>query len=122
MERRKALAIISSVAAASLAPHRSRAQVKKVPRVGYLTSGKAGGAFDTFKVFREGLLHLGYVEGKDVVFEPRYGEGKVDQLAGLAAELLRLDVDIIALSSAVALRAAKQAGALIPIVFAVVPS
>jgi putative tryptophan/tyrosine transport system substrate-binding protein len=122
MERRKALLIISSLAAASLAPHRSRAQVKKVPRVGYLTSGKAGGAFDAFKVFREGLLQLGYVEGKDVMFEPRYGEGKVDQLAVLAAELLRLDVDIIALSSAVALRAAKQAGALIPIVFAVVPS
>jgi putative ABC transport system substrate-binding protein len=122
VDRRKALLAISSGLATALSLRGLGAQTKKVARVGYLTSGKPGGAFDTFRVFREGLLRLGYVEGQDVVFEVRYGEGQVDQLAGLAAELLRSNVDIIALSSAVALRAAKQAGARIPIVFAVVPS
>jgi putative ABC transport system substrate-binding protein len=122
MDRRKALLAISSGFAIALDPHGLGAQTKKVARVGYLTSGKPGGAFDTFRVFREGLLRLGYVEGQDVVFEVRYGEGQVAQLADLAADLLRSGVDIIALSSAVALRAAKQAGARIPIVFAVVPS
>ena len=122
MDRRKALLGISLGLATALSPGGLRAQSKQVARVGYLTSGKPGGAFDTFRVFREGLLSLGYVEGQSVVFEVRYGEGQVDQLAGLASELLSLNLDVIALSSAIALRAAKQAGARIPIVFAVVPS
>jgi putative tryptophan/tyrosine transport system substrate-binding protein len=122
MKRRNALLVISAAVAFTLVSRSFKAQGSKVLRIGYLTSGKPGGAFDTFRPFREGLLRLGYVEGRNVVFEVRYGVGQVDQLAGLAAELLRLDVDIIALSSAVALRAVKRAGATIPIVFAVVPS
>ena len=121
MDRRKALLGIS-LGLTALGSRGLRSQTRQVARIGYLTSGKQGGAFDTFRVFRDGLLRIGYVEGQSVVFEVRYGEGQVDQLASLAAELLHLDLDVIALSSALALRAAKQAGARIPIVFAVVPS
>ena len=121
MDRREALLGISLGLATALSGQ-LRAQTKQVARVGYLTSGKPGGAFDTFHVFREGMLRLGYVEDQSIVFEVRYGEGVVDKLAGLTAELLSLNIDVIALSSAIALRATKQAGAHIPIVFAVVPS
>ena len=91
-------------------------QAKKVPRIGYLggTSGSAVGG--RTEAFRQGLRELGYVEGKNIVIEYRHHEGKVDRLPALAAELVRLKVDIIITAGAPAARAAKEATSTIPIV------
>jgi putative ABC transport system substrate-binding protein len=69
-----------------------------------------------YEAFRQGLRELGYVEGKNIVVERRYAEGKQDRLSALAAELVRLKIDIIATGSPSATRSAKQATSTIPIV------
>jgi putative ABC transport system substrate-binding protein len=70
------------------------------------------------RTFRQGLRELGYVEGKNIVIEFRYGEGKVDRLRALTAELVRLQVDIIVTGGGNATGAAKEATSTIPIVMA----
>jgi putative tryptophan/tyrosine transport system substrate-binding protein len=65
---------------------------------------------------RQGLRELGYVEGKNIIIEWRFAEGKPDRLSALAAELLRLKVDIIVASGRISTRAAKEATSTIPIV------
>jgi putative ABC transport system substrate-binding protein len=88
-------------------------QLKKVPRIGYL-----GGPSPNTRseAFLQGLRELGYVEGKNIVIAWRHHEGKVDRLPALAAELVRLKVDIIITVGAPAARAAKEATVTIPIV------
>ena len=67
-----------------------------MPRVGYLTADSRFGRGDVRgEAFREGLRELGYVEGKNIVIEWRTAEGKLDRLSVLAAELVRLKVDVI---------------------------
>ena len=63
-----------------------------------------------------GLSALGYVEGKNIIIEYRWAEGNYERLAGLAAELAQLKVDVIVAASVVAIRAAQQATTTIPIV------
>src|SRR5438093_9715344 len=89
-------------------------QPTKIPRIGFLigTSPIANAA--RVEAFRQGLRELGYVEGKTIVIEWRYAEGKLDRLPALAAELARLKVDIIVTGGPPATRAAKEAT--IPIV------
>src|SRR5215475_4685943 len=69
-------------------------QLKKIPRIGYLA---ASSVTDLARIdaFRRGLRELGYEEGKNIVIEHRYAEGKRDRLPALAAELVRLKVDVI---------------------------
>ena len=69
-------------------------QPAKVPRIGYLATSPLG-ASARIEAFRQGLRELGYVEGKNIVIESRYAEGKSDRLPTLAAELVRLKVDVI---------------------------
>ena len=91
-------------------------QPGKVPRIGYLglTSPSANSA--RIEAFRQGLRELGYVEGKNIVIEWRHHEGKLDRLPALAAELVRLKVDVIVTAGPPAARAAKEATVAIPIV------
>ena len=70
------------------------------------------------EAFRHGLRELGYVEGKNIVVEERYAQGKLDRLRELAAELVRLKVDVIVSAGPEATRAAKEATSTIPIVMA----
>lgn len=90
----------------------------KVARIGFLSP--VARSSPSFDAFRQGLADLGYVEGSNVVIEPRFAEGQYEKFPGLTAELLRLDVDLLAVLGAVTARAAKAAAPDTPIVFAVV--
>jgi putative tryptophan/tyrosine transport system substrate-binding protein len=70
--------------------------------------------------FRQGLVALGYAEGRTIVVEPRFAEGDYTRFPAIFAELLQLKVDILAVTGAVTARAAKQVGATTPIVFTIV--
>jgi putative ABC transport system substrate-binding protein len=95
-------------------------QAKKVPRVGVLWLYSPAIASPFAEAFRQGLRELGYVEGKNIVIEYRHAEGKYDRLPSLAAELVRLNVDIIVTASTQAAQAGQQATRSIPIVMTVV--
>jgi len=89
----------------------------KVPVVGMLDYGTPDAArLAWWKALREGLQELGYVEGRSISFEARWAEGRVDRLPALAAELVRLQVNVIVTGGGEAARAAKQATTTIPIV------
>ena len=91
-------------------------QPKKVPRIGVLATGTPSSFEEILAPFRQRLHELGYVEGKNVVFEYRYGEGNIDRFPILAAELVRLKVDVIFTQSTPAAMAAKKTTTTIPIV------
>jgi ABC-type uncharacterized transport system substrate-binding protein len=90
-------------------------QPGKIPRIGYL-SGNSASESTRSEAFRQSLRELGYVEGKNIVIEWRYAEEKLDRVAALAAELVRLKVDIIVTAGPSLTRAAKEATVTIPIV------
>jgi len=100
-----------------LAPAEAQ-QAAKVPRVGFLAP--QGRSLPLFGAFQKGLADLGYVEGRNIVIEPRFAEGQLERLPDLVAELVRLKVDVLAVTGAVTARAAKKTVTDIPIVFAVV--
>ncbi len=91
-------------------------QPKEVPRIGYLGGVSPSANAARIEAFRQGLRELGYVEGKNIVIEWRHAEGKADRLPVLAAELVRLKVDVIVTGGAPGTRSAKEATVTIPIV------
>jgi ABC-type uncharacterized transport system substrate-binding protein len=91
-------------------------QSQKVPRIGYLTISPFSVNAARFNAFRQGLRELGYVENKNIVIEWRSGDGKEDRVPALAAELVRLKVDVIVTGGSGATRLAKEATSTIPIV------
>ena len=91
-------------------------QAGKVPRIGILHGASASSVAARTEAFREGLRERGYVEGENILIEYRYAEGKSDRLPALAAELVRLNVDIIVTTGPIVTRAAKEATSTIPIV------
>ncbi len=93
-------------------------QPKKVPRIGYLCPTRPSSLLARTEAFRQGLNELGYIEGKNIALEYRWAEGKIARLPDLAAELVRLKVDVIVTCGPVATRSAKEATATIPIVMA----
>ena len=97
---------------------RRGAAAEEIPRIGFLIAASPSAISDRIEAFRQGLRELGYVEGKNIVIEWRYAEGKLDRLPALAAELVRLKVDVIVTAGSSATRAAKEATATIPIVMA----
>ena len=98
------------------APLAAAQQPKKVPRIGYLIGQSRSTAAVRIDPFRQGLRELGYVEGKNIVIEWGSSEEKLDPLPALAAELVRLKVDIIVTAGPIPTRAAKEATSTIPIV------
>jgi putative ABC transport system substrate-binding protein len=94
----------------------AEAQPGKVPRIGFLITSSPAAIATRMEAFRQGLHEHGYVEGKNIVIEPRYADGKFDHLPALAAELVRLKVDVIVTSGPTATRPAKEATSSIPIV------
>ena len=112
MKRRAFITLLGGAAAAW--PLAARAQQgKNIPRIGVLWPNPPA----TFDFMRQGLKDFGYIEGRNIAFEFRWAEGKLDQLPEMAAELARLQVDVIVTLAPQATLAAKQATQTIPIVF-----
>jgi putative tryptophan/tyrosine transport system substrate-binding protein len=91
-------------------------QPTKIPRIGYLIATSPSSYTPRTEEFRQGLRELGYVEGKNIVIEWRSAEGKLDRLPTLAAELVRLKVDVIVSGGPAVTGAIKEATSTIPIV------
>src|ERR1700693_995636 len=110
-------AVVILAVGAVVAPAEAQ-EAARIPRIGFLAP--QGRSLPLFQAFQQGLAGLGYVEARNVVIEPRFAEGQYERFPDLFAELVRLKVDVIALTGAVTARAAKKAVIDIPIVFAVV--
>jgi len=93
-------------------------QPAKIPRIGYLSGSSISVLADRIEAFRQGLRELGYVEGKNLVIEWRSAEGKIDRVPELAAELVRLKLDVIVSPGPAVTRPLKEATSTIPIVMA----
>jgi putative ABC transport system substrate-binding protein len=116
MRRREFIALLGATTATfSVTAHAQ--QPSKVPQIGFLRFGPASGHADRVEALRVGLRQLGYVEGKNIVIEFRWAE-TVDQLPELAAELVRMNVDVIFAMSSTEVEAVRQVTKTIPIVFA----
>lgn len=115
MHRRKFVGAL----ACGLAISRSHADAQTVPkmsRVGFLLGATGQSVLSLFHALKEGLGELGYVEGRNIAFVQRYGDGKMERLPDLAAELVRLKVDVIVTGTNLHVAAARHATATIPIV------
>jgi len=111
------LALPTVVIALSLSWVTAQAQPTKIPKLGFLIASSAPVQKPRLEAFREGLHALGYVEGKNILIDYRYAEGKPERLAALANELLQLKVDIIvAAGGSPPVQAAKSATRTLPIV------
>ena len=109
-------------ASALVSPLSSIAQQQgKVWRIGFLTPGTVASTQGQIDAFMRGLSELGYADGKNVILERRYAEGKLDRLPALVAELLAQKVDVLLAPSGVAAQAAQKSGTATPIVFAFAP-
>jgi putative ABC transport system substrate-binding protein len=117
MRRREFLSFVGA-AAAAWPPAASAQQPTQV--IGFLGALSASSWATRVEALRAGLRDLGYVEGKNIVFEFRWAEGNYDRLPTLVADLVRLKVDVIVTHGTPGVLAAKQATTKIPIVFAVV--
>jgi putative tryptophan/tyrosine transport system substrate-binding protein len=114
---RKILAVVLTVLFLAAVDPAEAQQPKKVPRIGYLGAGDPARESTRAEAIRQALRGLGYVEGQNIASEYRYAEGKQDRLPELAAELVRLKVDIIVAAGGFGpIRAAKNATKTIPIV------
>jgi ABC-type uncharacterized transport system substrate-binding protein len=119
IDNSKWLGIIALVVAfvMCVAPARAQ-QPNKIPHIGCLNAVSPSSVSDRIEAFRQGLRELGYVEGKNIVIESRNADGILDRLPALAAELVRLKVEVIVSSGPTPTRSAKQATSTIPIVMA----
>lgn len=113
---------VLGAAALLAAPVASLAQKQsQVRRIGFLTNGTVASSQGQLDAFVRGLSELGYTDGKNVILEPRWAEGKLDRLPALVTELLAQKIDLLFAPSGVAAQAAKKSGTSIPIVFALAP-
>jgi putative tryptophan/tyrosine transport system substrate-binding protein len=120
MKKAGVLSILFVVVLLAVAVIADAQQAAKVPRIGILFPGSPATFSLRSNAFLQGLGELGYLEGKTIAIEWRWAEDKVERLPELAAELVRLNVDVIVANGTPAIKAAKNATKSIPIVMAVV--
>src|SRR5262247_2045938 len=111
-------AMVFALCSMLLAPYSSAEaqQAGKIPRIGFLDNSTASGMAVLVEAFRQELSKLGWIEGKNISIEYRYAEGKLDRIPELAADLVRLKVDLIVTQGTPIALAAKSATTTIPIV------
>jgi putative ABC transport system substrate-binding protein len=118
MRRRDFIKVIAGSAAAyPVAAHAQ--QITKLPTIGFLGSGTAAIQDQWNAAFVQRLLELGWIEGRNVAIELRWAEGRTERYAEIAAEFVRLKVNVIVTSASPSVIATKQVTSVIPIVFAV---
>jgi len=118
MKKARVLSILFVVLPLAVAVIAEAQQAKKVPRIGFLGAAYPSTNAARIEAFRQGLRALGYIEGKNIIIEWRWAEGKPERLPDLAAELVRFKVDIIVTAGPAATGPAKEATSTIPIVMA----
>ena len=116
MKKAGVLSILFAVVLLAVAVIANAQQPTKVPRIGYLGGVSLSANTARHDAFRQGLRELHYVEGKNIVIDWRSADGKLERLPALAAEMVRLKLDVIVTSGASATRAVKEATNTIPIV------
>jgi putative tryptophan/tyrosine transport system substrate-binding protein len=116
MNRRAFVTGLGAVLAAPLGAEAQ--QAARIPRIGVLHPGAPATSSHFAAAFTEGLRELGYLEGQNIVVERRFGEAKAERLSDIAAELVRLKVDVIVTSTDPGIAAVKRQTQLIPIVMA----
>jgi len=114
--RREFISLFGGAAAWPLAA-RAQQQPTHVPKVGWIFPGASAGHPTELAGFKEGLRELGYVEGRNIVVEYRFGEGSVERLPEFATELAQINVSVIVAIGTSAVRAARHVAPEIPIVF-----
>ncbi len=114
MRRRQFITLLGGAAAWPLAARAQ--QAAKVYRIGFLSAGAEVRPSKPWSIFVNGLRELGWIEGKNIVFDRRHADNRLDRLPELATELVRLDVDVIVTVGTLAPLAAKRATTSIPIV------
>jgi putative ABC transport system substrate-binding protein len=115
MRRRDALIFLGCVGATWPVPLRAQ-QAGKIYRVGVFSTTARAGVWHLHQALIDSLRQLGYVEGKNIIFEHRFAEGKMDRLAAIAAELASLDPDVIVAGPNTTVRAVMEASSTVPIV------
>jgi putative tryptophan/tyrosine transport system substrate-binding protein len=93
-------------------------EAKRIPRIGILFGASPSANAGRVEAFRQGLQELGYIDGKNLLIEDRYAEGKLDRLPALTAELFRLNVELVVTAGPAVTRPVKEATNTIPIVMA----
>ena len=117
MNKRKLRSFVLCAMLLALCASAEAQQSAKIPRLGYVSStGDASNPGSQVQAFRQGLRDLGYIEGKNLLIEYRYLEGKRDHIPSIVAELVQFKVDVLILGAPPVIRAAKQTTKTIPIV------
>jgi ABC-type uncharacterized transport system substrate-binding protein len=117
MNRRDFITVVGAVASAVCWPTRMRAQAAKTPTIGYIGGGGPISQRAWLEAFTQRLRERGWIDGRTIAVEIRWGEGRPERYAEIAAEFVRRKVDVILAGSTEAAVAAKQATSVIPIVF-----
>ena len=116
MKRRAFITLLGGAAAAWPLAARTQQQPTQIPKVGWIFPGASAGPPTELAGFKEGLRELGYVEGKNIVVEYRFGENSVERLPEFATKLAQLNVSVIVALGTFAFRVARHAAPEIPIV------
>jgi len=109
------VAVLIVVVLASFCAADAQQTTKALPRIGFIFSTVASGD-PAFDAFQQGLRDLGYVEGKNILIERRYGQGRLDRMPSFVREFVEQKVDVIVAVNNVVIRAAKEATKTIPVV------